>query len=294
LTLTPGASDAIEYPPELLMRKDGGTVSVELTFSSPTEEPRVKVMSKLAFDDLIDVVKKRVSRFRVPCMGAHDAPVTLSQDYVFDPDSHGKTMVSAPEDLANAEKKKQLACLTHTVPGSAPIYPRGQTGDSVNQGRFLVDMRFFAPDKAPEIKWLAASRNIRFKRAIEKYAEGLRLPCLQNGPIDATQLYDFRMDGGERTLLKDMTLRTLVSTSRSIPRPAFFDFKSMACPFELKIGYRQPFMTNAVEEAEPTNPARKPFIDWLKQVRLNLSEDDSLGVLGDSFFLSVPCGKLDI
>jgi hypothetical protein len=68
----------------------------------------------------------------------------------------------------------------------------------------------------------------------------------------------------------------------------------MACPFELKIGYRQPFMTNAVEEAEPTNPARKPFIDWLKQVRLNLSEDDSLGVLGDSFFLSVPCGKLDI
>lgn len=296
LTLTPGASDVIEYPPELLLRKDGGTVPVEFTFSSPTEEPRVKVLNELAPGDLIDAVKAHVRRFRVPCMGAHDAPVTLRQDYVFDPDSHGKVMAPAAEDLANAERRKQLACLTHTEPGSAPVYPRDlQTQARAQGGRFLVQMRFFAPDKAPEIQWLAAAGDTSFKRSIQWYIEGLRLPCLQGGPIYAQQSYTFKMEGDdERTLINDMTLRTLVSVSRSIPRPVFFNFNNMACPFQLRMKYYQPFAANLVGELETTNLARRPFMNWLTQVQLNLSKEDSLGVMGESFVLSVPCGKLDL
>src|SRR5450830_144747 len=203
LTLTPGASDVIEYPPELLMRKEGGKVPVEFTFSSPTEEPTVKVLNESTPEGLIDAVKKHVRRFRVPCMGVHDAPVTLSQDYVFDPDSHGKVMAPVPEDLADAEKGKLLACLTHTEPGSAPVYPRDlQTQARAQGGRFLVGMRFFAPDKAPEIQWLAAAGDSSFKHSIRWYADGLRLPCLQNGPIYASQFYVFKMEGDdERTLI---------------------------------------------------------------------------------------------
>ena len=294
LMFTPGESDAIEYPPDLLMRKEGGTVSVEFTFSGPTEEPRVKVLNKSASDGLIDVVKKHVSRFRVPCMGVHDAPVTLSQDYVFDPYSHGKTMFSAPEDSADVERRKLLVCLKHTVPGSSPNYPRDLLTRG-QEGRLVIEMHFVAPDKAPEIKWLAVSHT-QLKHAVAEYVAGLRLPCWHDGPIDMVQDYVFKIDGGsgERTLIKDMTLRTLVSVSRSIPRPAFFDFNNMACPFELQILYNQPYMKNSVREAEPTNPARKPFFDWLTQVRLNLSKEDSLGIMGETFVLSVPCGKLDI
>jgi hypothetical protein len=117
---------------------------------------------------------------------------------------------------------------------------------------------------------------------------------LHDGPIYATQQYIFRVDGGDRTLLKDMTLRQLVSASKSIPRPAFFNFKNMACPFQLQIKYYQPFAKNSVSELETANPARKPFIDWVTQVRLNLSEEDSLGILGETFVLSVSCGRLDL
>lgn len=292
ITLTPGRADSIEYPQDLLARKDGGSVQVEMKFRRPDEEPQVKVLNDSAFAGLILAVKEHVSRFRVPCMGANDAPVTLRQDYVFDPNSHGKVMASQFQDEAYDERRSQLACLTHTTPGSVPYYPRFAQNED-QQGSYLVAMHFYAADQPPEIKWLATSRSATLKKALAEFLAGIRLPCL-HGPIDAIQLYKFTLDGGERTLLKDMTLKTMVAAARSVPQPAYFDFSSMACPFQLRIDYYQPYRYNGVTELDTTSSARKPFLDWLKKVTLNLSDKENLNVLGEAFVLTVRCGKLDI
>ena len=293
LTLTPGTTDMPQYPLDLLLRKSGGKVPVELTFRGPDQEPLVKVLDELAGVEMIGAVKDHVSRLRVPCMGVNDAAVTLRQDYVFDPISHGKVMASQIQDPAYAQRRSQLGCLTHTTPGAVPRYPMF-SARLQEQGNYLVELHFFAPDQAPEVKWLAESRSLSLKYAIQEHLKGLRLPCLDGGPLDGIQVYSFVFSGGERTVLTDMTLTTLMAQSRSLPKPAYFDLSGMACPFELRVEYYRPYASNRIRELDTSFPARLPFIDWLKNATLNLEPRDNIDVLGQPFVLTVPCGKVDI
>jgi hypothetical protein len=68
----------------------------------------------------------------------------------------------------------------------------------------------------------------------------------------------------------------------------------MACPFELRITYKQPWGKNLVDELNQSNPERAPLMDWLSGIVLNLDDEDGLAVLGDKFNVSIPCGNIDL
>lgn len=294
LTLTSGATNAIEYPEEALKRKDGGTIVVNLEFNGPESAPDVDIVDgRSAHNELVLAVKKHVKRFRIPCMKQGDQPVRFRQEYIFLPHDARKIVDATPVDLAVEEKKKLLQCITHLKPGSKPHYPIGALRREA-QGNFLVSLKFENPTGAPDVKWLAAANDIHLKESIAYFVEGLRMPCFSGAPLETTFLYKFSIDDGSRVFLKDSDLVSFLRSARDMYKPVQFDFDTMNCPFDLRVNYRRPYAPSHIGELENSNIARKPFLEWLSTVTLDLKEDDNNRVLGSIFTLHVPCGSLKL
>lgn len=296
LTMTPGqpgTSDQVEYPENLFQNKDGGTVPVELSFSGPDAAPEVKFSDVYVWSELRSAVTAHVKRFRLPCMQPDDKPVILRQSYVFIPNDGRKVMSSGFEDAADHGRRAQLSCISHIDALTQPIYPKA-AARSAAQGNFLLKLHFETPDQAPALEWLAASKNSILRAAVAQYAQGLRMPCLKNGPITVQRLFKFKIEDGARTLIRDMSLVAFLRAASEIQKPVYFDFERMTCPFDLRINYFRPFANNRIAEIETSNPTRLPLIKWLSKMTLQLNEKLSLDVLGDTFTVTVPCGQLDL
>jgi hypothetical protein len=293
--LTPSAQEraGLAYPPEALERKDGGTVSVELRFEGPDEAPGVRVLSKNAFSSLQEAVRKHVRQFRIPCMKAGEEPVVLRQDFVFVPNDGRKVLATAPRDAADERRQVQMRCLTRVGRDKIPEYPPVDLM-SGRQGNLFVSMRFTSAERPPELQVLAADGTGHMFEAVSDFVRGYRLPCLQDRELSMDMLFHFRLDGGARTRLKDMSLRSFIASAKDAPRPAYFDLGAMACPFELRVTYQRPHRPNTIGELDGPVEARKPFLDWLSQLTLALPEKKNTAVLGDEFTLAVPCGKIDL
>lgn len=297
LTLPPGVPEQPTYPAELLERKEGGTLHVELTFTAPDKKPGFKLTGDKSFegfDRLSELVQAHTDQYRLPCMSATGASVTMRQDYVFDPLGPGVVMASAPVDAADAARRKQVACRTHISGANAkPDYP-ATSATREEEGKVWVRMRFTAPDRPPTVKIVAATPHGTLRNAATNFSEGYRLPCLQNGPIEVDQIYSFGVEGSSRMLLRDMPLKTFLGAAKSYPKPAYFDLNSMACPFELRISYKQPWGKNHVAELDQSNPARAPLLNWLGGIVLSLTDKQGLAVMGDQFNVEIPCGTIDL
>jgi hypothetical protein len=293
LTLQPGKSDRLEYPPDLYARKDGGEVNVELRFSGPDAEPDVKMSNREAIRGLRDAVTAHVERFRVPCMEPGDPPVVLRQTYVFRPNDGRRVMSSTAVDAADAGRKKLMRCIAHNEPGSRPTYSRSALLDGA-QGNYLVSMRFVAPDRPPEIEWVATSKNHSLRGSVEEFVSGYRMPCLQGEAITVKTLFKFQIEGGPRNLIKDLTLaQFLGSAAEGLPK-AYFDLDSMSCPFDVRVSYYQPYDANIIGELEKADASRKPLLDWLTKVAMRVDKPTSLAILGQQFTLSIPCGTVEM
>lgn len=293
LTLPAGAAARPEYPPEALERKEGGVVRVQLVFRYPDQRPDVKILHSSDMSLLDTVVEKHVRQYRVPCMQPDAGPVTLLQEYSFDPDGRSRVMASAPRDEADLARAAQMECLRHKIAGSKPVYPQGSLRLE-EQGTLLAKMHFTAPDQPPSLEWVAATPHKNLRRSVEEYAEGLTLPCQHDGPIDVIIAYHFVIDGGARTSFKDIKLPTLLGASKDLATPAFFDLNSMACPFDVRLTYHRPFAKNRVEQLDTLNPAREPLLNWLAALTLNLTDAKQLPLYGNKMIVSVPCGKIDL
>jgi hypothetical protein len=293
LTLPAGAAARPEYPPEALERKEGGEVRVQLVFRYPDQKPDVKILHSTDVDQLDDVVKKHVLQYRVPCMKPGDGPVTLLQEYAFDPDGRSRVMASAPRDEADIARAAQMKCLRHEIAGSKPTYPQEALRRD-EQGTLLAKMHFTAPDKPPALDWVAASPHKSLSRSVERYAEGLTLPCLDDGPVDIIIAYQFVIDGGARTVFKDTNLVTLLGASKDLAKPAFFDLNTMSCPFDVRVSYHRPFADNSVQQLDTLNPARQPLLDWLAGLTMNLKQAEQLRLYGNKMIVRIPCGKIDL
>ena len=291
--LTRGAAAAPTYPPDLLERKDGTTIEVELTFNAPDAAPKVKVLGDQARDDRFeDAVRAHVRAFRVPCLRPDDRSVVLRQVYVFTPNDGRKVVSSEPVDERSKAHWAKLDCMSHVLKMKQPDYPDdARRADS--QGAVLVHLRFTKPDAPPEVRVLAAADKF-LRREVEAYTAGLRLPCLDGDEISINRTFLFEIVGGGRTVFKDTTLQQLLASARNLATPVYFDFGSMGCPFDVRLTYNQPYLPNGVGELLTANPARKPFLDWLTRLTLNLDEKTNLRVVGQQMNISVPCGSLDL
>lgn len=294
LILTKGSADKPEYPQEMLDSRKAETVSIRMTFRSPDASPKVEVLNDSPSEQFIEAVRQYAKGLRAPCVQAGDAPVALTQEFVFDPMGGRKVMSSMPEDADATSRQAMADCLAKVNPDFKmrfPVFDRSRDEDT----RILVRLTFQSPDKAPELEWLAAPEGRKSMRnLIQEDASNLRIPCMKGAPIVATRLYHFMLEGASRKVLKDMTLRTLVGAAKAVPRPAYFDFGTMNCPFDVRLTYYQPYSANRVSEFDTSLPARKPLLAWLSQVKLNLTEKANLAVVGEDTIISIPCGHLDI
>jgi hypothetical protein len=120
------------------------------------------------------------------------------------------------------------------------------------------------------------------------------MPCLRNGPVEAIRAYQFVIAGGARAVLRDAPLADLLASATDLKTPAFFDFDSMSCPFDLRLSYHRPFAENDVEQLDTAVAARRPLLEWLEGLTLDLGNTPSEKVFGNSLIVTVPCGKLDL
>ena len=294
--LTPTAEERnhLEYPPDLYERKDGGTIEVELTFKAADEAPQTRFIDPddQAFAGLKDAVRKHVRRFRVPCLAAGSPPVKMRQTYVFVPNDGRKAVASEPVDDAVAHRRALAACMSHVDRQVRPEYPTyARRFDE--QGTVVVLVTFTRPDAPPELKVLASAAK-SLEKSVADHVAGLRLPCYDGEPVKFSQIYTFKLDGSSRTLIKDTDLKRLLASARQPLEPAFFDFGTMGCPFDLRVQYLRPHLSNSVREVDNARPERKPFLDWLSRVTLNLDDKTNTAVLGDTFTVQVPCGTLSL
>ena len=98
------------------------------------------------------------------------------------------------------------------------------------------------------------------------------MPCLGSQPVEPTQLFIFKIDGGARTVLNDLSLVQLVGAARDVPAGVYFDLNTMQCPFSLRLSYFRPHVPNEVRSLDTHYPARQAFMDWLSQITLNLPD----------------------
>lgn len=293
--LTPSAEEraALAYPPDAWVRREGGTVSVELRFDGPDAAPRVRLLDKNESEALREAVRKHVRQFRVPCMKADDEPVVLRQNFVFVPTDDRKVLTTTPSDAAEERRAAQMRCLTRAGGAKVPEYPVVDQRNGM-QGNLFVSVRFTSADAPPELQVLASDATGNMLDSVQKFVRGFRLPCLEDRELSMDMLFRFRMQDGARIRLKDMSLQSFIAAAKGAPQPVHFDLDAMGCPFELRVDYRRPHRANRVGELDGPVEARRPFLDWLSQITLGLPEKKNTAVLGDQFTLAVPCGKLDL
>ena len=283
----------LTYPPRVLARKDFGTVQAELTFEAPDRAPQVKILDEGgSVAALVDAVIVHAKGLRMPCL-AGDRPVKLRQDYVFVPNDGRKVMATQLVDERDAAREEKLRCVRHASGESRPEYP-GLALDRSEQGKVLVRLSFTAADQPSGVEVLTYGGFHHLRDAVLDHVAGLRMPCLGSGePVVAERIYDFRLEGGPRTVLRDVGLLEFLRAVDKL-EPAFFDTNAMGCPFDLRVSYWQPYDANKVREIETTDPLRKPLLAWLSRLSLRLPERQRDALLGEESTMHVPCVKLDL
>lgn len=292
-----------EYPFLAFKQGQKGRVQVMLSFTSADTRPAVKVLVQEGDDSFVAAVEAHVRKMRLPCHDGGATPVQLRFDFVFQADLE-KVFSSAPEDGDAAACQAQAACIRHISGDKAPEYPTHALRMGA-QGRILVRLRFDAHDQPPvaEILPMAgpdASRQARrvarmLADPIEDWVKGYRMPCLSGRPITVTMTFVFVIEGQGYGFKPGLTLMTLLPTVRNIRTQRLnFDFNQLGCPFDVALQYRRPHMLNWVTDIGVPNPARRPFLDWLRQSDLDLPEQSLESIYGDTARITVPCLKINL
>jgi hypothetical protein len=293
LTPAEAARGAPTYPEKSFERKESGRVSVALDFNAADREPKVTVTYGDDRRDLLRAVLDHVRKYRVPCL-APGQTARLLQDFDFVPTDGRKVRWLAPIDADDVRRSRLADCVLHKKPGTKPDYPwralRNET-----QGTVVLRLSFSAPDAAPAIEVFNDAQSGDLATAASEFARDFRMPCHEGAPVGVTQFYQFRIEGGARTVLKDMSIRTLLGVIKDIRQAnVYFDFGEMGCPFDLRFILHQPYGPNDVGEVGEPRPERRFFLDWLRRQQLDLPAPAHNAVLGDITTVSVPCTVLNL
>ena len=303
--LSPAAAErgAPDYP--FVEFKDGtaGRVKVVLSFTSPGTRPSVKVLEQEGGPAFVKAVEAHARSLRVPCHDGGDLPVQLLFDYVFRKDDR-QVYPSPPLDADSAARAAQLACMVHQSGDKAPPYPPAALRAQL-QGRVLTRLRFEAADQPPVAEiytYASGESNSRQQREmamlsdpVQKWVAGYRMPCHQGRPITTSIVFVYRMEGDAFGFKPEMSLLPLLSLVRGIRQQRLvFDTHTMACPFDVDLLYRRPHLPNGVNEVGSTDPTRRPLLDWLQQIELDLPPQSLASVYADSTRFTVPCIKLNL
>jgi hypothetical protein len=195
----------------------------------------------------------------------------------------------------DARRTKLLECVTHPSGKKGPEYPQVALRQEL-QGRVLARLRFVAADQAPQVQVYSRPAAALLARTIEELVAGYRMPCFEGSEaIESTWEYVFLIKDTGAFGFKPMTLLALMPHVRGIEAQTLqLDTTTMACPFEVKLWYRQPYMANQVGEVGSREPARRPLLAWLAAQHLDMPRRSLDAVFGDAAIITVPCARINL
>jgi hypothetical protein len=289
LTLPAGAR--VAYPDAALERREVGTVRVWMAFSAAHEAPSVSAELTHAVEAQVDAVLEHVRKYRVPCL-RRGAKALLMQEFVFAPNAGRKVVATAARE-GRPEQVKVGACMTRLA---GPTYPdelqRARTGNE--QGVVVLRLRYERPDAPPRATVVARpSSQVLVDKALH-VAQNTRMPCLEGEPRENLAIHRFHVDGEPWPELRNTNLQGFLASAKRLPEGVYFDLDSLGCPFDLRLTYWQPHMSNAIKEIGREMPARRAFIDWLASIEMRLQGAEANQVLGTDIKISVPCGTVNL
>ncbi len=292
LTVTDDRRQLPTYPFDEWKLGQKGRVLVELKFNAPDKPPDVEVLEGDGVKAFVSAVREHATTYRVPCLGA--APARLRLEFIFKPDDR-KVYGSEPEDADDPRRAALLKCLQHISGNTTPPYPREAQRLELD-GRVLARLTFVAADQPPQVQVFGPPSTRVLSRAIENFSKDYRLPCFEGpGPLNTSFLYLFKLEGNGPVGLKPLDLLAFMGSVRGIQRQALqFDTTAMACPFDVKLEYLQPYLPNKVGEIGSREIARQPLLNWLAQQHLELPRRSLDAAFADSTTITVPCAKIDL
>lgn len=293
LSPAPDQRGAPEYPFDPWKQGQAGRVKVELAFTGAALRPAVKVLEYDGDDSFIEAVKEHVREYRVPCLHSDDIPVRLVIEFVFKPDGR-KALWDTPRDEADAARSAMTQCVVHRSGKSAPPYPPAALQGGL-QGRVLLKMRFDATDKAPSFEVYGADLHSILNDTIESWAAGYRMPCHHGAPVSTKIVFEYLIEGMGSYGFKPIGFLQFLGRVKGIDQASLaVDTNTMGCPFDLSLLYLQPRLPNVVGQLESTHPARRPLLQWLAGVELDLPRASLAAVYADTARFSVPCLKIKL
>ncbi len=150
----------------------------------------------------------------------------------------------------------------------------------------------------PTVKVLYQDSDPAFMAAVLKHMSKYRLPCKKMGSPAVTAEHTsvfFVGDGPEPEKSQTLDLLNYLAMTKDAQQlKAYFDFETMACPFDLKVLHRRPFLHNTAIEVGEENINRRNFMEWLAKRELNLTERQSKAVFGSPITVHVPCAVLNL
>ena len=283
------------FPAEELRRHRSahGYLRVQLVFSQADREPVVKVLANTASEAMQDAVMDYLRSYRLPCMNPAFGPVSAVQEFAFD-------ALASPE----GKPLRQTDQGPDGNPKACIVMPRTGlewSGGRLQRGTVVVriEARFAGPaDQPPAVKVVSSDASGATESAVLDYLAAYRMPCREAGdkPYAFEQTFMFTPNGTPRAAFKERQLplgQFLGFMKNATAEQVFFDFNSMACPFQLDWTIWQPQSANTVRQIGKPNPNRAEFTAWLAALQMDLPERRAKQVFGDRIVIDVPCGALD-
>ena len=279
--------------PRGVVEDTNAVVRVKLRFSSAEAAPVAEVMFNNGGPEFAHSVAQHVSNYRLPCLPSGSEFVGV-QEFQFVVKERVAAVQSSRTRNVDGYRTLPSECLVQIGLVPPPNY-RFSTETSL--GSVIVRLEFSAPDTAPAVAVLYDGGQRRMSEAVKYSVLQYRMPCLQPGdpPLVARQRFVFRDEGSAATqLVPAMALTHLLGLVKNIKQQTVrFDFTTMGCPFEVRLAPYQPYATNEVSEVGRSDAGRREFIEWLRNVTIDLPPRIMKTAIGGSTTVSVPCVLLD-
>ena len=280
-------------------KRDAGLVEstlfmrVQLQFTAPDQPPQVTILSNTATEYMQDQVLHFVGGYRLPCLKAEQPAIKATQEFVFYPyaEPDGKPL----RLLSGTEADEQFCIKT-------PRRRFDMRYSELDEGVMKVFLQAdFKGDgeQAPEVTVRYSSGTARVTAELVEYMKQYRMPCRKAG--------DARNQVGQHFLVamndskpakfgaKEFPLQSFLSSMSGLDKaPVYFDFDSMACPFQVKWTSMRPVLANEARVIGKRDPRRAEFLAWLAGLELKLESKVLRELLGESLQVSIPCGKLEL
>lgn len=217
----------------------------------------------------------------------------------------GSALAQPGMRLESAKGEGAADCYEQIRKARPPEFdPRGGLSGGVDNSDWaetsvvLVRLTFRQASTPPDVEVLHSAGNPKLVPVVQRAVKEYRMSCLPPGEQEVIATRLFVLYGVEAPVLqlkRELALVDVVRLVKELPTTRVrFDFSKMACPFKVEFAPFQPYAKNTVNEVGTADANRREFLDWLRNVTLDLPPKFMRTAMGASSVVAVPCTVLDL